>query len=66
MQDKKALVRVYDFFLLPVFYKTEYEPRQGTAHILVTKNGICKVFLCQFIKKILRLNIYNFRIVFVL
>ena len=27
MQDKEALVRVYAFFPLPVFYGTEYKPK---------------------------------------
>ena len=66
MQDKEALVRVHAFPLLPVFYGTEYKSKQGTAHLLVTKDSVGKALLCQSIKKAPGPNMHNFRILCVL
>ncbi len=38
IQDKKVLVRAHAFPAPPIFFETEYKPKQGTAHLVVTKN----------------------------
>lgn len=44
MQDKEALVRVYVFFPLPLFYGVEYKLGQVIAHLSVTKASVGKAF----------------------
>ena len=51
MKNKEALVRAHAFPTSPVFYGIKYEPRQGTAHLSVTKNNVGKVLLCQSVGK---------------
>ena len=51
MQDKEALVRVHAFLPSPVFYKTKYKPKQGIAHLLVTKDSVAKLFYASLLKK---------------
>lgn len=65
MQDNEALVIAYIFSLPAVFYKTEYKPGQGTAHVSVQKS-VGKALLCQSIKKTLGPNMHNFRILRIL
>ena len=66
MQDKEALVRAHAFSTPPVFYGIEYEPRQGTAYLSVTKDSVGKALLCQSVKKAPGPNMHNFRILRVL
>lgn len=62
MQAKEALIRAHAFPRLPVFQKTEYQPRKRHAHLLVTKDMIQKVLFCQSIKKTPRPNLHYFLI----
>lgn len=62
MQDKEALVRIHAFPLPPPLYKLEYEPRQETTYLSVTKDIVGKALLCQCIEKAPGLNMHNFRI----
>ena len=66
MQDKKALVRALAFFPPPVFNGTEYKPRQGTGHSLVTKDSVSRALLCQSVKKAPGPNMHNFQILRIL
>lgn len=62
MQDKKVFLRVYAFFLSLPFYGVEYKTTQGTTHLSITKDNICKTLLYQSIKKAPGPNMHNFRI----
>lgn len=66
MQDKEALVRANAFPPPPIFHGTEYEPKQGTAHLSITKNSVGKALLCQSVKKAPRPNMHNFRVLRIL
>ncbi len=66
MQDKEALVRAHAFPAPPIFFGTEYKPKQGTAHLAVTKNSVGAALLCQSVKKVPGPNMHNFRILRVL
>lgn len=66
MQEKEALVRANAVPTPPVFYGAEYQPRQGDAHLLITKNSVGKALLCQSVKTAPLPNIHNFRILRIL
>ena len=66
MQEKEALVRAYAFPTPPVFCGAEYQPRQGVAHLSITKNSVGKALLCQSVKKAPGPNMHNFRILRIL
>ena len=60
MQAKEALVRAHAFPKPPICHETEYQPRQGIAHTLVTKDTVGKALLCQSVKKALGPTLHNF------
>lgn len=66
MQDKEALVIAHAFPPPPIFYGTEFKPKQGTAHASVKKDSVGKALLCQSIKKAPGPNMHNFRILGIL
>ena len=66
MQEKEALVRAHAFPTPPVFCGAEYQPRQGAAHLSITKNSVGKALLCQSVKKAPGPNMHNFRILRIL
>ena len=61
MQDKEALVRAYAFPKPPLFHGSEYQPTQGSAHLLVTQEAVAKALLYQSVKKAIGPNMHNFR-----
>ena len=51
IKDKEALVRVYLFSRPPIFQGLEYQSKQETAYLSITKNDVAKAFLYQSEKK---------------
>lgn len=66
MQTKEALVRIHTFPKPLMSCEVEYQPYQGRAKLLVTRDTVHKALFCQSVKKVAGPYLYNFSIVCIL
>lgn len=66
MQAKEALVRAHAFSKPLMSRGAEYQPHQGRAHLLVTRDMVQKALFCQSVKKAPGPNLHNFLVICIL